>query len=292
MYNVQVKRYLSESQISIYDRSIKTPGCTFDCDEWGVILPKKKRADDRDMEYNPFTDSMESMPSIDWVERRASESIRTSMHRTKTQIGDWARSNQWEWFVTFTFSPEKVDRYDYSAVSKAMAVWLSNIRRACPDLRYILVPELHEDGAYHFHGLFAKCDGFGLVYSGVRQGGVPVYNISKFHLGFTNAQRVKSTEKAAMYVLKYITKELCAVTKGKKRYWVSRNLNKPVVGYFTINGNHLKDFIRACHASCDHFSESEGEYQKVKRFEMKSLKGLPLGNTIDKISWESWEYGA
>src|SRR5699024_1127641 len=56
-------------------------------------------------------------------------------------------------FVTLTQAPDKVgDRYDYKEAVRRLGRWLDNrVRRR--GLKYIFVPELHQDGAVHWHGL-------------------------------------------------------------------------------------------------------------------------------------------
>ncbi len=176
--------------------------------------------------FNPFTGEYEKLRTISEAER--SQSV--SRNRTINNLYYDTRSNVWEWFITLTFSPDKVDRYDFDSCTKKLQNWLIMCRRICPDMKYILVPELHKDGAYHFHGLFADCDGLGFVDSGRKdKTGKTVYNIGKYRLGFTTATRVVSTEKVSKYLTKYITKDLCAATFGKKRYWKSRNLEQAEV---------------------------------------------------------------
>lgn len=272
MYNVKVKHYLNESTVSIYGSPICCPGEAVRCDDYGVILERKSWAPPTELVENPFSGEWECLVDMDEMERqmeeRRMESVRSSLSRTVTAISDLSRSNPWEWFATFTFDERMVDRYDYPAVSKALSTWLSNIRRKCPDLRYLVVPELHKDGAYHFHGLLANCDGLGLVYSGVIQKGKKVYNISSFHLGFTNVQEVTDTNRVSVYVTKYITKDLCELTPGKKRYWCSRNLARPVVELYSIGGMELKNLRNNCACYAKHCSVSEGPYQDVQRFEL------------------------
>ena len=239
------------------------------CDDYGEIL-ERKAFDPTVSSYNPFTCETEFMTDLELVEQHRLESVRASLSRTLTAITDLSRSNAWEWFVTLTFDSQKVDRYDYSAVTKALSTWLSNIRRKCPSLRYLIVPELHQDGAYHFHGLLANCDGLGLVYSGVIQNKKKVYNIPSFRLGFTNVQRVTDTNRVAVYVTKYMTKDLCELTPGKKRYWASRNLNRPIEELYSIGGRELQALRKNCTCLAKHQSKSEGPYQDVQRFELDS----------------------
>ena len=91
--------------------------------------------------------------------------LRKSMKRTRDKIYDYANCNHWEWFCTFTFSPEKIeDRSNFEQVSKKFTNWLSNMRlKYCPDMKYLVVPEKHKDGSYHFHGVFSNCAGLNFV---------------------------------------------------------------------------------------------------------------------------------
>ena len=72
--------------------------------------------------------------------------IAVSLKRTKNTIYNIARSHEWKWFVTFTFNREKTDASDFDGVMKKMSVNLRNTKqRKCPNLKYIVVPELHAD---------------------------------------------------------------------------------------------------------------------------------------------------
>lgn len=155
-------------------------------------------------------------------------SIRSSRNRTVNCIYDYARANVWEYFVTWTFNKEKVkSRYDYDDLSRRMKYWLDNTkRRKSPEMKYIIVPELHKDGAYHFHGLITNIGNIKLVDSGKQIKGSKIYNMDDYKLGFTTVSEIKNTLKASNYLTKYITKELIISTKGKRRYWANKDLKK------------------------------------------------------------------
>ena len=70
-------------------------------------------------------------------------------------VYNYSLANDWDWFVTLTFDPQKVDRYNYSDCAKKLKNFIDVTRRKCPGLKYLFVPELHKDGAFHFHGLIA-----------------------------------------------------------------------------------------------------------------------------------------
>lgn len=151
--------------------------------------------------------------------------LQSSVNRTKNTVYALALANNWEWFYTFTFDPAKVDSYNYDAVTKALKTWLDDTRRMyAPNMRYIIVPELHESGRYHFHGLFADVDKIPVV---LGAGQSDIYNLPTYDYGYTTASKIKDSDSTCSYCLKYITKELCATTQNKKRYWRSRNLSKP-----------------------------------------------------------------
>lgn len=92
-------------------------------------------------------------------------------------------------------------------------------------MRYLVVPEKHMSGRFHFHGLFSGCDGVVFHESGhyTKDGGA-IYNIVNYRFGFSTATRVKDNSRVVKYISKYITKDLCAVSFNKKRYWASKNL--------------------------------------------------------------------
>ena len=150
-----------------------------------------------------------------------------SLSRTKNKIYHIARSSTWEWFITLTFDRNITDSSSYDIVIKKLTQYLNDIeKRKCPDIKYLVVPELHADGAhYHFHGLLSNVDGMRFRYSGHDdKKGNPIYNILDWKAGFTTATRVTDTDRVSSYITKYITKGSEQYLKNKKRYYASRNI--------------------------------------------------------------------
>ena len=83
----------------------------------------------------------------------AKQSVRSdNLKRAKDKIFEISSANKWEYMITLTLDKEKIDRYDKAQVLKLVSKWLDNkVQRR--GLKYLIVPELHEDGAIHFHGL-------------------------------------------------------------------------------------------------------------------------------------------
>ena len=240
MYNVKVKRFASDSvQIRFYSKPIIDPEIKFS-EVTGEIY-ERKRSDGRIEVWNPFTEEWERVKDISDSKKRE-HSFLSSRNRSKAVIYDIARANTWEWFLTFTFSSEFSNRFDYHECSKKLTAWLNNVRkRGNPDMKYLVVPEQHKDGAWHFHGLFADVPAFQFVDSGVRDAsGRIIYNVGRYKWGFTTATKVSDTGKACGYLVKYVTKELIEQTAGKKRYWASRNCSRPEEFTFCIAGSLLE----------------------------------------------------
>lgn len=230
MHNLRRKIYYDNSQqITYYSKPIQAVHNRFDCSTGEIF--KIRRSDGTELIENPFTGELERVEVIK-SDDDTKKKERDNYNRAKNKIYDIARCNYWDWFVTFTFSSDYVDRYDYSKCKNKISKWFNNLRSkgVCPDMKYLVVPEQHKDGAWHFHGLFANCDNLCFNDSGKRdRRGRIIYNVGRYKWGFTTATRVSDTKKASGYLCKYISKELVAATKGMKRYWYSQNCDLPVV---------------------------------------------------------------
>lgn len=223
VHNVRVYNYLDGQQIRIYKRPI----CK--CEEiWETELTKKKEKKKKKKGVK---------------DENRSDSV--SKNRTIQKIYEVTRSNMWEYFITLTFDPKKVNSFDYAEVSKVLSNWLHHLKeRYAPDLKYIIVPELHKSGRYHFHGLIADIGNLKLVDSGHKTpSGDVIYNIENYKLGFTTATKIKDASRVSSYITKYITKELCATTSNKKRYWCSRNLNEVKIDDYCLAPDEIEQII-------------------------------------------------
>lgn len=151
--------------------------------------------------------------------------------RARKEVFELCACNVFDLFFTLTLSPEKVDRYDYKEAVKKLGQWLDNrVRRK--GLRYVAVPELHRDGAVHFHGL-CNAESMRLVDSGHSDKGHPIYNVSDWPLGFTTAMRLYGEPlRAARYIAKYVTKSADGGTIGGRYYFHGGALDKARCLYY------------------------------------------------------------
>lgn len=165
------------------------------------------------------------------VERKEYENSRRAMQK----IYDLAKSNHFDYFVTLTFDQRFVDRYDYDSCADAMKKFTQFL--CMSGNKWIIVPEQHADGAYHFHGLIA-----GELDLTHFKG--EVYNLNGYKYGFTTASKIKDAKRVSSYLAKYMTKEI-TVPKGRKRYWASRKLQLPAEDFVVMDtyefGEHFNN---------------------------------------------------
>lgn len=80
----------------------------------------------------------------------------SNISRAKNTILGYGKCNEWDYFVTFTLDPYKYNRFNLDAWRKDFAQYIRNMRRKTGyEIKYLLIPERHQDGAWHMHGLIA-----------------------------------------------------------------------------------------------------------------------------------------
>ena len=148
--------------------------------------------------------------------------LRNNLSRAKSAVYELALCNSWDFFVTFTLDASKIDRNDLHAAYRKIAKWFNNYnsRYGCK-IRYLLIPEPHKDGAWHFHGLlsgvppnllipFSHTDHIPQRIKTMLAAGREVYNWPAYAstFGYVTLDRVQDAKRCSGYMTKYITKEL------------------------------------------------------------------------------------
>ena len=182
--------------------------------------------------------------------------LEKSINRTKTKISDYVLCNNFSHFATFTFSPEKVkDRHDFVEMSSLLKNWLkteqkNHERNHGFKFKYLIVPERHKDGAWHFHALFENYKNLTEDFYSSKNPFITVKEIktskrypnrkylTRYKLGRSEIAPIRDKTKMANYIKKYITKELIT-EPNVKRFWPSRNLEKP-----ELIANIVSSFMR------------------------------------------------
>lgn len=207
------------------------------------------------------SDEWQRLPRV--RERKAepsAEDLERSRRRAAAAVREIALCTPFDYFVTLTLDPQKIDRYSIDDAVTRMRSWLDNrVRRH--GLRYILVPELHKDGAVHFHGFF-NAEGCSFVDSGTMKipgckaprkivkpstrqkylvdGAQIVYNVADWSLGFSTAIPLYGERAAAVsYVCKYVTKSPQKI--GGRWYYSGGDIRRAEAVYLDISYRDLDE---------------------------------------------------
>lgn len=328
-YNVKIKKHNEQSVISIYSNSIKerelvdniiiqlkkyrtqNSDLLFVVDSENACYYTDDLYLDAELKMMLFDNDLDDSGEVYRLIRRLvpncyysrlkndsdkeQRSINTSLSRTKKKVYDLAYSNSWSHFVTLTFDDTVLmKKYgktatDYDTCVSVLHSFFTVLKRQCPNVAYIGVPELHHsfydgldivifnnkefkdsdleyllnkqnrtnseneivqkclDGTYkrrfHFHFLFNNYPSSKLTDSGLKtKKGQTIYNLLNFKYGFTTATEIESVQASQYYITKYITKDLVCVSQGKRRYWCSKNLKRPLEYELLMDNDELKDF--------------------------------------------------
>lgn len=192
--------------------------------------------------------------------------------RARSKILELALCNPWDVFVTLTLDARKYDRYRLHEWKKDLSQWIRDQRkRGKGDLRYLLIPEMHQDGAWHMHGLMAGIPAGDVVKNANGYADWPRYR-QKF--GFISLDGIKNAVAVSRYITKYIKKgtaeTAAALEAGRHLFYHSAGLK----------GKELlmEGEVRAP----DSFWQWENEYIKSAWMEVSEYERSQLGGNSGK----------
>lgn len=155
--------------------------------------------------------------------------LSNNISRAITACREYALSNNWDYFATLTFDPEKVNRYDLDSIWSCFAKFVKSINRKfnC-HINYLLVPERHKNGAWHCHGLFQGIPD-NLISNNVF--GYADFQMYRDRFGFISLDKVRSKIAVSFYITKHLSKQIYNgdLRIGHHLYFHSRGLTRGVV---------------------------------------------------------------
>ena len=183
--------------------------------------------------------------------------------RARSVVLQLGLCNEWDWFFTGTLDPRKFNRYDLHGFASRFTQWIRDERKRSPEitLSYVLVPERHEDGAWHIHGLISGLPESELAkfVPGVHprrlvEGGYLNWPAFSRKFGFCSLGRVKDRIRCAFYVTKYVSKDLASRGNSSVRshlYFSSQGLKRAshfgdVYGSYSVLDSYLTDNFEFC----------------------------------------------
>lgn len=203
--------------------------------------------------------------------------------RAKSVIEQLGACNPWQYFVTFTIDPQKFDRYDFSAFYKSFGKFVMHYRqRKGVKFDYIFVPEQHQDGAWHLHGLIN-----GLPLEHLREftleeelpyyirnkllAGEKLYEWPDFadKFGYTIVEPLRASDRAASYITKYIGKGFTNDErfKGSRLFMPSHGLKRATLIKKGFTDMHsVKPIFENEYATTYKFSKTEYSLDDLDKF--------------------------
>lgn len=162
---------------------------------------------------------------LDDEKEQNTEKLDNNLCRAKTRVRELALCNDWSHWCTITLNKNKMNRYDLDGYIKKLGEWISHYNRKYnTKLKYILIPEQHEDGAWHMHGLMNGLSPDSLIKNKHGYLDMPFY-AERF--GWISLDPVKDKLRISSYISKYISKDVMKATEiklHKHSFYASRGL--------------------------------------------------------------------
>ena len=164
--------------------------------------------------------------------------LENNLSRQRRELLEYALCNDWDYFVTLTLDESKSDRFRLDAWMNRFNQFIRDNRKKGLVCRYLLVPERHNNGAWHAHGLFAgnmRLEYFRDLFAKGEK--LPLKLVNSDYMrwqlyhdkfGFCSFGRIKNPVASALYITKYITKDVLRTNDAYygHGYFHSRPLEK------------------------------------------------------------------
>lgn len=178
------------------------------------------------------------------TQKHHDKKLDSSVSRSKRVILEKALCNHWDWFCTFTIADSKYDRKDLITWRDSFTQWMRDQRKRGYPIQYLIVPERHEDGSWHAHGLFSGLKDSDLISfkemdrqgyrskdgrrlpKKLRNSEYMNWIAYQDKFGYCSFGKIKDSVAAGFYITKYITKDNDRMVQdvGLHSYYASRGL--------------------------------------------------------------------
>lgn len=189
--------------------------------------------------------------SIALARAAARRSAMNSARRAKHVLSDIVRSNKWDYWVTLSYNPEKINSFDRKEVLKSIKTFFRYCESRDKAFKAVVVLEKHRLGRFHAHALVGCSDDSKLVLydSGhIRQGkSVLKSEYWEVKYGFSHFVKIAGEDNSRIlaYILKYIQKSFLEDNeKGVHRYLYTKSCDRPSRKRYLVNLDNM-DFSEA-----------------------------------------------
>jgi len=146
--------------------------------------------------------------------------------RSKFNLQRLVKANEQEFktFITLTFADNITD---LTYANERFNDFCTRVRRVKPDFKYVCVPEFQRRGAVHYHLLTNLEVNKDVNIIIPQEGKEKQYDVRFWKHGFTSVFLLENINVIG-YISKYMTKDIDNRLFGRRRYFYSQNLKKPV----------------------------------------------------------------
>ena len=190
------------------------------------------------------------------------ENMDRSADQSLDRFYGYALSNKWDYFITLTTDPKKVNRYDDEAVRALWRECRRTLQRFDKDVRILLSLERHGDNALHFHGLVGMERQWAMklafnprtgkqMYSGA---GSPLFEFPFWKYGMATCAIIDfgkpgdepdlspaaHRRRVTNYLVKYVTKNF-GVEYRKRRFYHTLNLSTKTKEVLNLSAEQIEE---------------------------------------------------
>lgn len=156
------------------------------------------------------------------------EKLDNNISRAKNKVFEYSFCNEFDYFVTLTIDPKKYSRDDLKTYYSDFRLFLKNYNRNHKTkVSYIFIPERHQDGNWHMHGLVK---GILPKHLTVNEHGYLDWFHYRDRFGWISLDPIRNQEACSKYITKYVNKNLADSIKevNAHMYYCSKGLNTAV----------------------------------------------------------------
>lgn len=168
-----------------------------------------------------------------------------NINRSKFEMQRLVKCNEKDFhtFITLTFA-DNIQTVEEA--NKYYNIWRTYIKRIKPDFKCVGVPEFQKRGAVHYHMLTnIEYNDYSILSQEERK----IYNkksgwqigrdVKGWKYGHSMAKNMQDINVIG-YLSKYMTKDIDNRLWGKRRYFYTQNINKPII--YELNLKKIEDF--------------------------------------------------
>ena len=212
---------------------------------------------------------------------------RWSLTRTRDKLIAYASENEslWKSFVTLTF---RENITDLTEANRLFKIYIMQLKRMNPDFAYLCVPEFQKRGAVHYHMLTSLECGKDIPAREPINTWNPehkknytlyFYDLPFWNHGFSSAEDLKAFDdkfNCALYIMKYLFKDIDNRLWGRKKILKSNNLKSPETYYLNSETfNQAMEYIKQ-----KGYQVNVYDFEPLERFQIPST----IYSVKDKLS--------